>query len=501
MEDIILETRGISKEFSGVRVLNNINIQIKKGEIFGIIGENGAGKSTFMKILSGIYFPTEGEIFINGEKVDIKNRIVSKSLGITMIPQEFNLIDTLNVYENIFLGNEYHKSILLDKNHMKEKTRQLLEDLNTDISPESKIQDLSVAQKQMVEIAKAIAYDSKILIMDEPTTVLTSHEINILYDLMKELKEKGVSILFISHKLNEVKKICNRVMVLRDGDLISVDSVDEINEEEMARKMVGRELSKVFPEKKEVDDEIKFRVENLFLDNLLKDINFFLKKGEILGFSGLVGSGRTELMETIFGIRKKTKGQLYFEEKEIDIKSPSDAFKNKIAYLSEDRQDKGLILNFDIPKNITLISLKKYVKFIIQKNKEKEQTKKYIDDFEIRAASLKNLLINLSGGNQQKVYLSKLMDTEPEILILDEPTRGIDVNAKREFYKFIKKLADNGISIIMISSEMEELIGMCNRIYVMKEGEIKGAVEKEDINEETIMFYATGIHERREINE
>ena len=501
MEDIILETKGISKEFSGVRVLNNVNIQIKRGEIFGIIGENGAGKSTLMKILSGIYFPTEGEIFINGEKVDIKNRIVSKSLGITMIPQEFNLIDTLNVYENIFLGNEYHKSILLDKNHMKEKTRQLLEDLNTDISPESKIQELSVAQKQMVEIAKAIAYDSKILIMDEPTTVLTSHEINILYELMKNLREKGVSIVFISHKLNEVKKICDRVMVLRDGDLISVDTIEEINEEEMARKMVGRELSKVFPEKKEVDDEVKFRVENLFLDNLLKNINFHLKKGEILGFSGLVGSGRTELMETIFGIRRKTSGNLYFEEKEIDIKSPSDAFKNKIAYLSEDRQDKGLILNFDIPKNITLISLKKYVKFIIQKNKEKEQTKKYIDDFEIRAASLKNLLINLSGGNQQKVYLSKLMDTEPEILILDEPTRGIDVNAKREFYKFIKKLADNGISIIMISSEMEELIGMCNRIYVMKEGEIKGAVEKEDINEETIMFYATGIHERREINE
>lgn len=501
MEDIILETKGISKEFSGVRVLNNINIKIKKGEIFGIIGENGAGKSTLMKILSGIYFPTEGETIINGQKVEIKNRIISKSFGITMIPQEFNLIDTLNVYENIFLGNEYKKTVLLDKNQMKKKTKKLLEELNTEISPESKIQDLSVAQKQMIEIAKAIAYDSKILIMDEPTTVLTSHEINILYDLMKKLKEKGVSILFISHKLNEVKKICDRVMVLRDGNFISVDSIEEVDEEEMARKMVGRELSQIFPEKTEVKDGIKLKVVDLYLDDILKDINFYLKKGEILGFSGLVGSGRTELMETIFGIRKRTSGKIFYEGKEIDIKNPSDAFNNKIAYLSEDRQDKGLILNFDIPKNITLISLKKYTNFLIKKNKEKEKTKEYVDDFKIRAASLKNLLINLSGGNQQKVYLSKLMDTEPEILILDEPTRGIDVNAKREFYRFIKKLSEQGISIIMISSELEELIGMCNRIYVMKEGEIKGAVEKDEINEETIMFYATGVKERREINE
>ncbi|MGM0640874.1 MAG: sugar ABC transporter ATP-binding protein [Thermotogota bacterium] len=500
MDNIILETKGISKEFSGVRVLNDISIGIKKGEIFGIIGENGAGKSTLMKILSGIYHPTEGEIYFNGQKVDIKNRIISKELGITMIPQEFNLINTLNVYENIFLGNEYKKSILLDKNHMKQKTNKLLEDLNTKISPESKIQDLSVAQKQMVEIAKAMAYDSKILIMDEPTTVLTRNEIDILYDLMKSLKERGVSILFISHKLNEVKKICDRVMVLRDGDMIGISENKDIDEEEMAKKMVGRELSEIFPEKSDVDGDVKLKIVDLFLDDILKNINFYLKKGEILGFSGLVGSGRTELMETIFGIRKKTSGKIFKDNEEITIKNPSDAFKNKIAYLSEDRQDKGLIMNFDIPQNISLISLKKYSKILINKRKEKKKSEEYIKEFEIRAASLKNLLIKLSGGNQQKVYLSKLMDTDPEILILDEPTRGIDVNAKREFYKFIKQLSEKGISVIIVSSELEELIGMCNRVYVMKEGEIKGAVEEEKITEENIMFYATGIKERRETN-
>jgi len=270
---------------------------------------------------------------------------------------------------------------------MKKKTKTLLEELNTKISPESKIQDLSVAQKQMVEIAKAMAYDSKILIMDEPTTVLTRNEIKILYDLMNSLKERGVSILFISHKLNEVKIICDRIMVLRDGNMISINENKDIDEEEMAKMMVGRELSETFPDKSESGNEIKLKVVDLFLDGLLKNINFYLKKGEILGFAGLVGSGRTELMETIFGIRKKTSGEIIKDGEKITIKNPTDAFKNKIAYLSEDRQDKGLIMNFDIPKNITLISLKKYSNILINKRKEKNKSEEYIKEFEIKAAS------------------------------------------------------------------------------------------------------------------
>lgn len=493
MEEVLVKTSGISKEFSGVRVLNDINIEIKCGEIFGIIGENGAGKSTFVKILSGIYTPTEGKLYFQGLEVEIKDPIHAKAIGISMIPQEFNLINELSVYENIFLGNELTEKGFLNRKEMKRRTVELLEELETSINPEEKIERLSVAQKQMVEIAKALAHDSKLLIMDEPTTVLTHNEIEILFSLMENLKERGVTIIYISHKLKEVKRICDRVMVLRDGELICVTPTDEMEEREMARRMVGRELSQMFPEKPVPKEEVVMKISDLFVPDLLEGISFELKKGEILGFAGLVGAGRTELAETIIGIRKKESGSIEIKGREVEIHSPRDAVKNKIAYLSEDRQGSGILTAFDIIGNTTLISLPAYSKILINRKLEKEQTQKYVDEFNIKAASLKTKLEFFSGGNQQKVSLAKSLDPEPEIFIFDEPTRGIDVNAKREIYYFMNQLVKDGVSCILISSELEEIIGMSNRVVVMREGRITGILEGSHINEEEIMLYATGL--------
>lgn len=493
MENALLSVREICKEFSGVSVLNGISIDARAGEIFGILGENGAGKSTLLKIICGIYAPTSGQISLNGKEVSIPTPMVAKSLGISMIPQEFNLVPTLTVFENIFLGSEIKGRLFLNKRKMREKTRQLLKELQTDLSPDALIGDLSVAEKQMVEIAKALVHESRILIMDEPTTVLTTHEVEILFSLINRLRKKNVTILFISHKLSEVKRICDRILVLRDGDQICVNHVKDVDEHDMAKKMVGRELTQVFPKKAEPENELVLEVDNLSDGHLLKNISFQLKKGEILGFSGLIGAGRTELAECIMGLRQKSSGGIKINGENVDILSLTDALKYRLGYLSEDRKGKGLLMEFGIPENISLISLKKYTKGFINKRKEKQSSEDFIDRFNIKAASLKAQLEYLSGGNQQKVYFSKWMDTNPFVLILDEPTRGIDVNAKKEMYHFIHSLVTQGVSCILISSELEEIIGMCTRVLVMREGRITGEMEKNHINEEEIMFYAAGV--------
>lgn len=498
MTEALVRTENIAKEFSGVRVLDDINIEIKKGEIFGLIGENGAGKSTLIKILNGIYQPTEGQVFFEGEEIQNLDPFKAKEIGISTIPQEFNLVDHLSVYENIFLGQEHKKNaVLLDQEKMQLLTRELMDQLEADISPSARISNLSVAQKQMVEIAKAIAYESKLLIMDEPTTVLTSEEIQVLFSLMRNLSEEGVTIIFISHKLPEVKEICDRVMVLRDGDFISLDPTEELTEHEMANRMVGRELNQLFPETTTPKEENVLEVRNLSSEGLVKNASFSLRKGEILGFAGLVGAGRTELAETIMGIRNKVKGEVVVQGEEIDISKPRDAVDNGIAYLPEDRQSTGIITNFDVPSNVTLISLDDYVKsFLIDQGQERKKTQNYIDEFDIDVPSIEAKLETLSGGNQQKVSLVKSLDTEPEIFIFDEPTRGIDVSAKMDIFNFINELVRSGISVIFISSELEEVIGVSNRVAVMREGEITGILSGEDINEENIMYHATGLKER-----
>ncbi len=498
MTESLVKTHSVAKEFSGVRVLDDISIEVSEGEIFGIIGENGAGKSTLIKILNGIYQPTEGEIYFDGEEIERMDPFRAKEIGISTIPQEFNLVEHLNVYENIFLGQEHEqKRLLLNRKKMKKLTSELMDELQAEISPVAPIGDLSVAQKQMVEIAKALAYESRLLIMDEPTTVLTANEIRILFDLMRDLSDRGVTIIYISHKLREVKEICDRVMVLRDGDFVGLYHTEEVSEHEMANMMVGRELNQMFPEVSFPQPETAMEVHGMSEGELVEDVTFSLKKGEILGFFGLVGAGRTELAETIIGVRDRTAGTIKVQDERVEIDSPRDAVKSGIAYLPEDRQNTGILTNFDLPSNVTLISLGKYIKnLLIDRKKELEQTKEYIDEFHIRTPSIRARLETLSGGNQQKVSLVKSLDTEPEIFIFDEPTRGIDVSAKMDIFNFINELVRSGISVIFISSELEEIIGMCNRVAVMREGRITGILEGDEINEEQIMYHATGLEER-----
>jgi ribose transport system ATP-binding protein len=495
--ETILSIEHIAKHFSGVAVLSDINFEIRRGEIMGLIGENGAGKSTLIKIISGIYQPSEGSLKLDGKPVLVPDYITAKSLGIAIVPQEFNLINTLTVFENIFLGNEIkRKSGLLDKQKMRELSTKQLDELKMPVGVNQLVSNLSVAEKQMVEISKALMLHANILIMDEPTTTLTSREVETLFTLMRNLKAQGVTMIFVSHKLTEIKTICDRVTVLRDGKLISVDKISSVNEEDIARKMIGRkDFTQIFPQKvpRNPGTEI-LDVQNLSVKGLFENVSFSLRKGEVLGFAGLVGSGRTELAESVMGLRTVQGGTITVEGKPVQVKKPADALDHKLAYLSEDRQGKGIVQGFNLPQNITLISLKNYLNGIfINKKAEISKTADYVKTFKIMAASPKMQLRFLSGGNQQKVYLSRWLDTDPQILILDEPTRGIDVNAKQEIYGFIHQLAERGISCIVISSELEEVIGLCSRVYVMREGNITGCLEKDQINEEEIMFHATGI--------
>ena len=495
---VILSIQGITKEFDGVKVLENVSFDLKRGEIMGLIGENGAGKSTLIKIITGIYSPSAGTIALNGQPVQVPDYITAKKLGISMVPQEFNLINTLTAYENIFLGNEIKlMSGLLDKPKMRELAAKQLEKLNMHVDVSELVSRLSVAEKQMIEISKALMLHAKLLIMDEPSTTLTVHEVETLFALMRDLKAQGVTIIFVSHKLGEIKAICDRVTVLRDGRLISVDEVSSVNEVDIARKMIGRsDFSQIFPQKipRPSGTEV-LDVSGLSINGLLNDISFSLRKGEVLGFAGLVGSGRTELAEAVMGLRQINAGKVNLKgHGPVNIKKPAQAVYYSMGYISEDRQGKGIVQSFNLPQNITLISLKRYLKgLFIDKKTEMKKTESYVKTFRISAASHKMALRYLSGGNQQKVYLSRWLDTNPAILILDEPTRGIDVSAKHEIYEFIHQLAEQGISCWVISSELEEIIGLCSRVYVMKEGTLTGCLEGEKINEEEIMFHATGI--------
>jgi ribose transport system ATP-binding protein len=494
MSDVLVRTSGLVKEFSSVRVLSDISVEIRKGEILGIIGENGAGKSTFIKILSGIYSPTRGSIEFDGAPVEIRDAREAKRIGVGLVPQEFNLVATLNVYENIFLGDELRLPHgLLDRKGMIARTRDLMAELGAQVEPEASIESLSVAQKQMVEIAKAIKVESKLLIMDEPTTVLTSNEIDVLFRVMRGLKARGVTIIYISHKLREVKEICDRVMVLRDGEFISVDESRDLEPSEMARRMVGRELSQVFPPKEGTRGEVVLEARGLSVAGLVEDVSFSVRSGEVLGFSGLIGAGRTEVAETIMGIRRATSGKIFLKGAEIAPRNPREAVAAGLAYLSEDRQGSGILTSFALRKNVTLVSLKDYARPLISARREYERTAFYTERFAIKAPSPDARLEHLSGGNQQKVSLAKSIDTAPAALIVDEPTRGVDVKAKSDIYAFIRDLAAKGLAVVLISSELEEIIGMCDRVMVMKDGRIVGEVEGDRIGEEEIMYYATGI--------
>lgn len=498
----ILDMRHITKDFSGVKALDDIAIKVRKGHVHALCGENGAGKSTLMKVLSGIYpYGTyNGEIYFDG--TILKNRGIkdSEEKGISIIHQELNLVDELSIMENIFLGNFITKNGIVDYYKMYQKTADILKELKMDVAPDTLVKELGIGHKQLVEIAKALSKKSKLIIFDEPTASLTEKETDILLNIIKELKEKGVTSIYISHKLEEVMKISDEITVIRDGKFIECRKTSECTKNDIVKAMVGRELSSFYPEKNNKIGDVIFEIKNYnVFDNSgkqkVKDINLTLKKGEILGISGLIGSGRTELISSIFGTYEGyRKGECYFKGEKINIKSTKEALKMGISMVPEDRKKDGIIADMSVEKNMTLSNLDNYTKKLnyVDVYNEDKDVKKYIEILKIKTSGTDLEIKNLSGGNQQKVVLAKNLMVNPKIIILDEPTRGVDVGAKYEIYKNIVELAEQGISIIIVSSELPEILGISDRIVVMHEGEVKGEFINKNITQEMIMETAIG---------
>ncbi|WP_226036640.1 sugar ABC transporter ATP-binding protein [Aquibacillus saliphilus] len=505
MSDYILEMNQISKEFTGVKALSNVNFKVERGEIHCLVGENGAGKSTLMKVLSGVYpyGNYEGDIVFNGNVQQFNKISDSVDAGIAIIYQELALFPDLAVYENIFIGNEIQSNGILDWNEAIVKSKQLLEKVKLKVNPETLINTLGVGKQQLIEIAKALSKEVKLLILDEPTAALNENDSENLLELLRDLKDQGITCIMISHKLKEVIAIADKATVLRDGETIcTLDaSKGEINEAAIIKNMVGREIDDVYPKraKKELGETI-LEVSNwsAYDPNLgrhvAKDVNLHVKQGEIVGLAGLMGAGRTELSQSIFGNAKnyKLQGDLFVDGMPANFKHTSDAIKAGIAYVTEDRKGNGLFLLQDIKNNISAGNLKGISsKGIVNENEEIKVAEEYRTSLGIKTPSIQQLVGNLSGGNQQKVSLGKWLFVSPKLLILDEPTRGIDVGAKFEIYNVMNELIDKGMSIIMISSELGEILGMCDRIYVMAESQIKGELSKEEANQENIMQLAT----------
>lgn len=489
--DYVLEINDIYKRFGGVNALKGINMKINQGEVHALVGENGAGKSTLIKILTGAITPTSGTIKFGGNEYDEFSPSLSLELGITAIYQEFNLIPFLTVAENIFFGCEKMKRGLVDYNRMIRLTQDLLLEVGLDVDPKCKVQYLGTAQQQLVEIVKAISKNAKLIIMDEPSASLTDKEVEKLHQIVMKLKAKGITVIYISHRLEEIFKICDRVSVLRDGNYISTQDICNTSRDKLIADMVGRELREKYPRSDATYNEVVLEVKNISNDTL-KNISFNVYKGEILGLGGLVGAGRTELVRAIFGADKISNGIIKMNGKEINVKSPADALKNNIALLPEDRKTQGAVMRMNIKWNITLAIIKK-ISSILTFNfeKEREICTKLVEDLSIKINSLHQPVNTLSGGNQQKVVLAKCLATNCDVLIIDEPTRGIDVGAKQEIYKLMRELADSGKSIIMVSSEMEELIGMSNRILVMREGNIAKELYPYEYSQNTILSFAS----------
>ena len=491
MADLV-RMRGITKRFSGVEVLSKVDFSIERGEIVALCGENGAGKSTLMKILAAVYRADEGEIELDGERLagNLATLDMQKK-GVSMIHQELNLMEYLTVAQNIYLTREpKNRAGLINFRKMNADARRLLESLGQDISPTARISELKIAQKQMVEIAKAISFNVKVLIMDEPTSMLTTRETDILFELVRRLAKQGLGVIYISHRLKEIKDLCDRVIVLRDGLFVAARRVAEVSEQDIANHMVGREVCISQAERFAGNPgNIALEVRNV-TDSLLKNVSFRVARGEIIGFSGLVGSGRSELMEFIFGIRKAD-GEIFLRGKRADIRRPADAIKLGIGFVTEDRQRTGVVVRRSVRENINLIDLVRFRRKLIRAKAQRQNTRRMVERLNIRCRSQAQLVGNLSGGNQQKIVIARWLLVDPEILILDEPTRGIDVGARAEIYEIIRGIAREGKTILVVSSDMTEILQLCQRIIVMHEGEIKGELTDEERREETIMSCAT----------
>ncbi|KPU26680.1 D-ribose transporter ATP-binding protein [Caloranaerobacter sp. TR13] len=505
MSEYILEMKGITKEFPGVKALDNVNFKVKKGEVHALCGENGAGKSTLMKILSGVYpYGTyEGDIILKGEVQKFYGIRDSERKKIAIVYQELALVPQMTVAENIYLANEplKFKGTTIDDDKLNYMAKELLDRLGIDINPVTRVSSLGVGRQQLVEIAKALSKDVEVLILDEPTAALTESEVETLFKIIKELKNKGITFIIITHKLEEIFQIADTVTILRDGQTIDTYPVEELDEDTIIKGMVGRELTERYPKISHKGEEVILEVKNFSVYDsnmphrkLVDNVSFKVKKGEILGISGLVGAGRTELVMGIFGAYNDlVEGEIFLEGKKIEIKSPKDAIEHGLALVTEDRKGNGLILNQSIMMNTTLAALDKIMtKGILDENKEIFYSKKYVEELKVKTPSLEQKVGNLSGGNQQKVVLAKWLMTNPKILFLDEPTRGIDVGAKYEIYNIMNKLVEKGVAVVMISSELPEILGMSDRILVMHEGEIKGELDNENVTQEEIMYYATG---------
>lgn len=492
----LLSLKNICKGFSGISVLKNIDLDIEAGEVHVLLGENGAGKSTIIKIMTGAYTKDEGEMYWEGKKVEINSPSDAMDLGIATIYQELNLIPELTVYENIFLGRELKhngKYSLLNRKEMKKKAVQYLKRLGQDISPNAKVSSLGIGQQQLVEIAKALTIDTKLIIMDEPTSSLSATEAQQLLQTIMELRKQGIAIVYISHRLEELKQIGDRITILRDGRTIDTLNVKETSTDKMIQLMVGRTLEDKYPKETFHLGKEGLRVENLRLKGSGKEISFTAYQGQILGFSGLVGAGRTELARGIFGVDPIENGKIYVFGQEVRIKSPADAIKAGLAFITEDRKSEGLILDQTLEFNMTIASLKKYKKgLFIQPDQLKKGSENYIQELQVRPGDIQKHARKLSGGNQQKVVIAKWLCTQAKIFIFDEPTRGIDVGAKVEVYRLINSLVKNGAVVIIISSELPEILGVCDRILVMSEGEITADILREEANQEKIMKAATG---------
>ena len=493
-----MRVENIYKEFPGVKALSDVNFNLLEGEVHILLGENGAGKSTLMKIISGLYSVTSGQVFIDGKAVVIKNTGAAQDLGISIIYQEFNLIPELTVAENIFLGCEPRKrNGNIDKQLMKSKSEELMKFLNAQISPDAKISSLGVAQQQLVEVAKAISKNAKILIMDEPTATLSENEITSLFELIKQLKKKGVAIIYISHRLQEIKQIGDRVTVLRDGRTVGTKNVSEVELDTLVNMMVGRVITqKRVRQVNSAKEEYVLEVKNLCCGDKLKNVSFNVKKGEIVALAGLVGAGRTESIYAIFGIDPYDSGEIIIHGKKVDKPTPQANIKNKVGLLPENRKEDGLSTILPISQNMTQAALKKITKRgVLSLKKEKAVSNEMVEKLSIACPCISREVVFLSGGNQQKVVLGKWLFTESDLLIFDEPTRGIDVGARAEIYSIMNQLAESGVAILMVASDLPEILTIADRIYVMREGAVVAEIPYEEASQEIIISHAAGGHQ------
>jgi rhamnose transport system ATP-binding protein len=495
MSEYILELKNISKYFPGVKALDGVNFQLKAGEIHAIMGENGAGKSTFIKVIMGVHKAEEGDMYLDGRKVEFKSPLDAQRAGIAAIYQHVTSYPHLSVTENIFMGHEDVKKGILQWKKMNAEAEQLLAPLGVEFKPTALMGSLSVAQQQMVEIAKALSVNARIIIMDEPTAALTKNESEELYEITEKLRSEGKSIIFISHRLEDMYRLASRVTVFRDSHYIGTYDVDKIQPPELIKAMVGREIKDLYPKPEIPLGPEVLRVEGLSRTGYFRDVSFDVKRGEIVGLTGLVGAGRTEVVQTIFGVERYNAGKIFLDGEQIHIHKPQDAMSRGIGLLTEDRQNQGLILDWGIGRNITLPELKKYASRGFTNDKaENEAAKVLAEDVDVKAVTIFDKASSLSGGNQQKVVVAKALGSDLKVLIMDEPTKGVDVGAKAAMYEIMGDLAQKGLAIIMISSEMPEILGMCDRVFVMCDGRVTGQLQREDFSQEKILELAMTKH-------